>query len=89
MVRRPRQARAEYAAVLAAQKETLGPRHPSTLHTQGNLAVLLGDELGEVGEACTLMREVVAAQTAVLGAEHERTRIAARFLAKWEAQLKG
>ena len=75
--------------MLAAQKETIGARHPTTLHIQHNLAELLGDELGEVGEARALMREVVAARTAVLGAEHEHTRISARNLAKWEARLKG
>ena len=75
--------------MLAAQKETLGPRHPDTLHTQNNLAALLGDQLGEVGEACALMREVVAARTAVLGAENESTRRSAEALAVWEAQLKG
>ena len=75
--------------MLAAQKETLGPRHPSTLRTQHNLALLLGDALGEVREACALMREVAAARTAVLGAEHEDTRWSARALAKWEARLKG
>ena len=75
--------------MLAAKKETLGPRHPSTLRTQGRLAALLGDELGEVGEACALMREVAAARTAVLGAEHEDTRWSVAALASWEAQLKG
>ena len=75
--------------MLAAQKETLGPRHPDALQTQHNLAALLGDELGEVGEACALMREVAAARTAVLGAEHEETRRSARALARFEAQLKG
>ena len=75
--------------MLAAQKEALGPRHPLTLNTQHNLAGLLGNKLGEVGEACALMREVAAARTAVLGAEHEWTRISAEALAKWEAQLKG
>ena len=82
-----RQARAEYVAVLAAQKETIGARHPDTLLTQDNLAILLGNKLGEVGEACALMREVAAARTAVLGAEHEDTRRAAAALAQWEAQL--
>eukprot|EP01045_Picozoa_sp_COSAG04_P032687 COSAG04_NODE_6492_length_1315_cov_1.533717_2_plen_76_part_00 len=75
--------------MLAAQKEALGPRHPHTLNTQYNLALLLGDTLGEVGEACALMREVAAARTAVLGAEHEETRKSARALARFEAQLKG
>ena len=74
--------------MLAAQKEALGPRHPDTLLTQYNLALLLGNTLGEVGEACALMREVAAARTAVLGAEHEETRKSARALAAWEAQLK-
>ena len=73
--------------MLAAQKGTLGPRHPSTLLTQHNLAELLGDKLGDVGEACALMREVAAARTAVLGAEHEDTRRSAAALAQWEAQL--
>ena len=75
--------------MLAAQKEALGPRHPSTLLTQHNLAALLHNELGEVGEACALMREVAAARTAVLGAEHEETRISAEDLARWETKLKG
>ena len=72
--------------MLAAQKETIGARHPDTLNTQHNLAVLLAQELGEVAEACALMREVAAARTAVLGAENERTRQSARLLAEWEAQ---
>ena len=75
--------------MLAAQKEVLGARHPSTLITQSHLAWLLGDELGEVGEACALMREVAAARAAVLGVEHQETQNAERALAIWEAQLKG
>ena len=62
---------------------------PDSHAAQLNLALLLGDNLGEVGEACALMREVAAARTAVLGAEHERTRRSARLLADWEAKLKG
>ena len=83
-----RQARAEYVAVIAAKEETLGPRHPDTLLTKYALAFMLGDTLGELGEACALMREVVPAQAAVLGAEHKSTKISAGLLAKWEAQLK-
>ena len=45
--------------MLAAEKEALGPRHPSTLLTQHNLANLLGNELGEVGEACALAADPI------------------------------
>ena len=75
--------------MLAAKKEVFGARHPETLLTQANLAWLLGEHLGEVGEACALMREVAAARTAVLGAEHVKTRKSGRSLAKWELKLKG
>jgi tetratricopeptide (TPR) repeat protein len=86
------EARAEYQAVLDAQRKLLGRRHPSCMFTQLNLADLLHNELGEQGEAITMLREVVEVRATVLGVAHELTQLSAQVLAGWEerkAQMEG
>ena len=76
-------ARREYEAVLKIQRERLGPRHPHTLHTQYNLALLIRNRLGDVRGGRKLLAEVVTGGTAVLGAGHPQTKKASRALAQW------
>eukprot|EP01051_Picozoa_sp_SAG22_P016775 SAG22_NODE_2442_length_2566_cov_9.678962_3_plen_459_part_01 len=84
-LKRPAEAQAEYEAVLAAQKRRPGGgRHPATMRTQFNLAVLLHEDLGEKAEAVELLREVAAVRTTVLGPENAETQEAVRWLAEWE-----
>lgn len=82
------EAKVEYETVLAGQRALpqLGLRHPLTMRTQENLAVLLCDHLGEQQEALRLMRDVVATQTTVLGADHPHTQNAALSLAMMERE---
>ena len=47
--------------VLAAEREVLGPRHPGTLTTMGNLASTLGAQ-GKHAEAEAMRREGLAAK---------------------------
>ena len=58
--------------VVAGFTAQLGPAHPNTLRTKGNLAVLLM-QMGELAEARRLYAEVVAGQTALLGLAHPDT----------------
>ena len=58
--------------VLAAEREVLGPRHPRTLTTMGNLASTLR-ELGKPAEAEAMEREVLAARRELLGPRHPDT----------------
>ena len=70
----------------------IGRRHPSCMFTQLNLADLLHNELGEQGEAITMLREVVEVRATVLGVAHELTQLSAQVLAGWEerkAQMEG
>jgi hypothetical protein len=76
-------ARREYEAVLSIQRRQLGPRHPLTLHTQYNLALLVRNRLGDARGGRKLLAEVVTGGTAVLGAGHPQTKKAARALAQW------
>ena len=54
---------------LAAQRETLGDQHPSTLASINNLGLLLQAK-GELGEAVALFREALAASRETLGDRH-------------------
>ena len=57
---------------LAARKEALGERHPSTLSSMNSLAVLLRKQ-GKLGEAEPLFREALAAMKEALGERHPDT----------------
>ena len=58
--------------MLAAEREALGARHPSTLTTMGNLARMLFAR-GKHEEAEAMEREVLAARREVQGARHPDT----------------
>ena len=67
------QARALYEEVVAGRAATVGPGHPSTLMAQGNLALLLAEQLGEREAAVRLLRAVVVGFSTALGFEHTDT----------------
>jgi hypothetical protein len=54
------------------QRRVLGPEHPHTLMTAGNLANALFTQ-GNHAEAERMFREVLAVQRRVLGPEHPNT----------------
>jgi hypothetical protein len=73
-----------YRDALQRSRRVLGSRHPDTLNTMqsmGGLLCKLGDELGDdTAAGIELLEEVVAGQTAVLGADHPDTRYAQAVL---------
>ena len=58
--------------MLEAQTARLGPNHPDTLHTKGDLAVVMKKQ-GDLPEARALYEAVLEAQTARLGPNHPDT----------------
>ncbi len=58
--------------LLDVRRRVLGPQHPSTLTTMGNLAVSL-DGQGKQAEAEQSFRELLDLQRRVLGPEHPDT----------------
>jgi tetratricopeptide (TPR) repeat protein len=73
---------------LATRRETLGPRHPDTLQTVNNLALLLFAE-GRLAEAEPLCRELMESVSDTSGEDHPRTLTAMNNLARLlEAQGK-
>ena len=70
---------------LIALFAALGIHHLSTLESQHNLALLLGYELGQIGQAIATMSEVVEGWTAALGSSDKTTKAAAKALADWKA----
>ena len=61
-----------FEEVVPGQMAQLGPAHPDTLRTNGNLATLL-QQLGELAEARRLYEQVVPGQSAQLGPGHVDT----------------
>ncbi|KOO33557.1 tpr repeat-containing protein [Chrysochromulina tobinii] len=57
---------------LEAKRATIGDRHPDTLVSMNNLALLLLDQ-GKLDEAGVLLRETLEARRATLGDRHPRT----------------
>jgi Tetratricopeptide repeat len=64
----------------------LGPDHPDTLGTRGNLAYLLG-EAGQVQEAIGQYQPPLEDYTRVPGPDHPATRTARNNLAYWREML--
>ena len=58
--------------LLDVKRRVLGPEHPDTLTTMGNLACSLCDQ-GKHAEAEQMFREVLDLQRRVLGPEHPET----------------
>jgi hypothetical protein len=67
--------------LLTVKQRVLGPEHPSTLVTAGNLARSLSGQ-GKYADAGRIQREVLRAQKCVLGPEHSRTLRTAGSLAQ-------
>ena len=61
-----------FEEVVPGQMAQLGPAHPDTLRTNGNLATLL-QQLGVLAEARRLNEQVVPGQSAQLGPGHVDT----------------
>ncbi|WP_308222687.1 TIR domain-containing protein [Frankia sp. AgPm24] len=73
--------------VLDQQRRTLGPDHPDTLTTAGNLGVsLIG--LGEHSAARTLLEDTHTRQRATLGPDHPDTLATASWLKRTLNQLE-
>ncbi|WP_406302828.1 tetratricopeptide repeat protein [Streptomyces sp. NBC_00885] len=66
------QARTEFEAILAIQRETLGDTHPRTLVTRHELARILHDQ-GEPAQARTQFEAILAIQRETLGDTHPHT----------------
>ena len=58
-----------YRELRPDQEEVLGPRHPDTLTTRGNIAFSTG-EAGDAAEALRLYRELLPDQEQLLGPRH-------------------
>ena len=67
-----------YREALAARREALGERHPSTLTSLNNLAALL-KAMGQCDEAESLFRRVLLGREMTLGATHPTTLISDEF----------
>ena len=65
--------------LLDVKRRVLGPEHPTTLTTMGNLALSLSDQLKHA-EAEQMGRELLDVKRRVLGPEHPRTRATANGL---------
>ncbi|GIG59723.1 hypothetical protein Lfu02_40950 [Longispora fulva] len=66
-------------------RAVLGPDHPNTLTTRGNLAGKRG-EAGDPAGAVTAFENLLPDRVRVLGPDHPRT-IATRYsLARWKAR---
>ena len=76
---------AEYQALLADFLRVLGPDHPDTLTTRGNLAGFrggAGDPAGAVAEYQALLADFLR----VLGPDHPDTLTARDNLARWRGE---
>ena len=79
----------EFEAILQAQSELFGTRHPTVMETQAHLAVTLyryGFNIGHRNRAIRLMEEVASAWSSVRGAEHQYTKQAMQTLQEWETE---
>jgi hypothetical protein len=64
-----------YRDALQRSRRVLGNRHPNTLHAMQNMGYSLCCG-GDTAAGIELLEEAVAGSTAVLGADHPRTRLA-------------
>ncbi|MFD4335534.1 tetratricopeptide repeat protein, partial [Streptomyces rubiginosohelvolus] len=71
---------------LSDSERLLGPDHPHTLTSRGNLAKTLND-LGDHQEAAELHRQTVADRERILGPDHPDTLISRNNLAHTQARL--
>ena len=73
---------------LEVQRATLGPKHPSTLTSMHNFAILLHAQ-GKLGESEALFKETLEGRRAALGPQHSDTLTTERWLAQVLQQRKG
>ena len=73
---------------LEVQRATLGPKHPDTLISMGNLAGLLHAQ-GKLSESEALFMETLEGRRAALGPRHPDTLSTERWLAHVSQQRKG
>ena len=78
--------------VLEARRATLGPKHPNTLTSMNNLALLLQAQ-GKLDEAKPLYVETLEARGATLGPKHPSTltsmsNLAALLLAQGKSRAR-
>ena len=65
----------------------LGPEHPTTVVTMGNMANFLSDQ-GQHERAAEMLERVVRVTRRIFGAVHPDTRVARRNLAKTRRVIK-
>ena len=75
-------ARDQFAAVLPADERVLGPEHPDTLITRGNLAYWTG-RAGDPAGARDQFAALLPVRERVLGPEHPDTLATRRNLTYW------
>jgi Tetratricopeptide repeat len=67
-------------------RNSLGPDHPSTLTTRGNIAYWTG-EVGQAAEALRLLRELLPDRQRVLGPDHPHMLITRSNIARWTGEV--
>ena len=75
-----------FRELLPDQERVLGPDHPDTLTTRGNIASLTG-ECGDAAGALRLSRELLPDQERVLGPDHPDTLTTRNNIAHWARML--
>jgi hypothetical protein len=79
----PDQAARQHRDILDDRLRALGPDHPDTLTTRGNLARWLG-EAGQPGHAADQFRDLLHDCLRVLGPDHPHTLTTRANLAYWQ-----
>ena len=74
--------------LLPLDERVLGPEHPDTLATRGNLAYWTG-VAGDAAGARDQFAALVPIQERVLGPEHPDTLTIRRNLARWTGEAQG
>jgi tetratricopeptide (TPR) repeat protein len=70
--------------VLDVQRRVLGPEHPDTLHTMGNVGFSLGEQ-GKYADAEQMYRELLNVQRRVLRPMHPKTLATVSILASLDS----
>ena len=84
---RKREANEAYETLVPVLETELGPEHPTTVVTMGNMANFLSDQ-GQHARAAAMLERVVRATRRMFGAVHPETRVARKNLAGTRRALK-
>lgn len=84
---RKREANEAYETLVPVLESELGPEHPTTVVTLGNMANFLSDQ-GQHARAAAMLERVVRATRRMFGAVHPETRVARKNLAGTRRALK-